>query len=293
MIEVLVVIFVIAIVVALVLAAVMRAREAGRRIQCTQNLHQIGLGVQSYSSTYGVFPPGYQAGSGTSFLVAILPYVEMRPLHELIQNGGITTAQAISLALYHCPSDGGSPSPPFGPTNYAGNQGTGVQAFGYNGAFANEAVVSPSQFTDGTSTTAPVSEWLIGTVFGLGRDPARSAFHTPESWTNANQLDIFAAACRGLDLQTARLSHMVVGMLWTHGDFGHAYYNHILTIGENTCLNGEGVQIGAWTAKSNHSGGANVLFADGDVRFLSTSINPKVWTALGSRSGGEVVSGAY
>ncbi len=289
-IELLVVLFVIGVLVALVAAGVMRAREAARRLQCTQNLHQIGLAIQNYSSTYGVFPPAHQGGS---FLTAILPYADQKPLFDMIAGGGLATAQTMSLSLYHCPSDGTTSKQMFGTTNYAGNQGTGVQTFGYNGAFDINQAVPPSQFTDGMSTTAAVSEWLIGPFSGMIRDPVRSVFHTPKEWIQPAELELFASTCRGLDPLTASLAPTTVGAIWTHGDFGHTLYNHILTIGENTCQNGAGVQTGAWTVKSNHSGGANVLFADGDVRFILATINAKVWSAIGSRAGGEVVSEPY
>ena len=293
-IELLVVLFVIAVLIALVVAGVMRAREAARRLQCVQNLHQIGLGLQSYLSSFGVFPPGYQAGLGSSFLVAILPYVEQKPLYDMLENGGLTTAQQVSIGLYHCPSDGStSHLQSTGTTSYAGNQGTGVQAYGYNGAFAYTDVIGPGQITDGTGTTAAVSEWLVGPFNVMTRDPVRSVFHTPKRWDQPGELELFASTCHNLDPLTAELTPMTVGMIWTHGDFGHTLYNHIMTIGENTCQNGAGVQTGAWTAKSNHSGGVNVLFADGDVRFIPATINPKVWTAIGTRAGGEVVSGQY
>jgi prepilin-type N-terminal cleavage/methylation domain-containing protein len=291
MIEVVVVIFVIGVLTALVAAGVMKAREAARGMACEANLRQIGVALHSYTSVYGTFPPGQGPGS---LFVGILPQLDQQPLFDLYNNGGRTTVRAMKLAVLQCPSDGAQPPLTlFGPTNYAGNQGSGFQAFGYNGAFAHKNPVAPSEFVDGMSQTAAVSEWLIGKWQVEPPTPPRTTYQTPVEWLAPSQLNLFASACRDLDLSKATVQRFMIGADWTHGEFGLSLYNHVLPIGSNTCTNGGMHQEGAWTAKSNHAGGAHVLFADGDTRFITDSIDPRVWSALGSRAGGEVVSGAY
>lgn len=291
LIELLVVILIVSVLAALLLAAVQAGREAARRAACGSNLRQIGIGLHQYAAAHTTFPLDWNEGNGHSFLVAILPFVEQGVLYNAMNPGEATptTISGVGLSLYVCPSDGFLRGMPRLATNYVGNRGTGVQVDGYNGAFAFTRAVRPQDFGDGMSNTAAVSEWLVGPITGATRDARRSVFSTPEALQGKGQLDAFAAVCRSLDPAVATLNPAVVGVPWTHGDFGHSLYNHVLPIGENSCLNGSSWQQGAWTAKSNHGAGAQVLLADGRVRFVRRAIEPRLWRALGSRSGGEVI----
>ena len=79
LVELLVVITIIGILIALLLPAVQAAREAARRMQCGNNLKQIGLATQNFESTYGHFPPAFTSGVGhATWLVLILPYLEQQ-----------------------------------------------------------------------------------------------------------------------------------------------------------------------------------------------------------------------
>jgi prepilin-type N-terminal cleavage/methylation domain-containing protein len=157
LVELLVVIAIIGILVALLLPAVQAAREAARRMQCGNNIKQLGIALHNYHDTYKTFPPdaiwhgnpkGTTSAPGTqrnyTWICLILPFIEQGPLHDkidfaqpaFITGGGgqlqiITTGSGGETALefmlpsLQCPSDPAFNSPPrgVGITSYAGNAG--------------------------------------------------------------------------------------------------------------------------------------------------------------------------
>jgi prepilin-type N-terminal cleavage/methylation domain-containing protein/prepilin-type processing-associated H-X9-DG protein len=154
LIELLVVIAIIAILIGLLVPAVQKVREAAARIQCSNNLHQIAIGLHNYHDVNKVFPPGkgpsYPNAAGYarwSVHALMLPYVEQDNLYRSIdftfapetpgmagavpfmapwQNPGrVNAAQCRTrIGMFLCPSD---PAPPIddfkGGTNYLGNLG--------------------------------------------------------------------------------------------------------------------------------------------------------------------------
>jgi len=291
LIELLVVVAIVGLLIALLLPAVQSAREAARRAQCSNNLKQLGIGLHNYASVYGVFPPAQQYVY--SPFVTLLKFCEADNLYNSINfsfnaiqiTPANTTAWVARPRFYLCPSDPEADRP--GWINYAGNYGTGVQKFGENGAF-DIRVIPLADYRDGLSMTAAISEWSVGFPQDSGRDPQRVVFDPPE-FPGAEQFDAFAANCANLDTASTPIKKSSKGRDWFRGVMRDTFYNHVVTINGNTCTNGV-TDHGAWTAGSQHPGGAHVLFGDGHVRFLKESISLPVWRALGSRKGGEVVS---
>lgn len=304
LIEVLVVISILGLLVALLIPAVQAAREAARRGQCAHNLRQLGLALNAYTAAYGCLPPG--SGYSAPVHVALLPYLEQSAAYHGLNFGlflgpgaahpANTTSVGAGTKLFLCPSDAAPEAQATGRNNYAGNNGVGVQKFGYNGVFAQfgQSPVRFGDVTDGASATAAMCEWLGG----LGGDPPsrdrrRAVFRTPERLTEPEQFDQFTQACAALDTARAEFgAPPFKGWNWLTSDFGYTLYNHTLGPNQNSCTNGGGYQVGAWTASSNHPHGVNLLLLDGHVQYIKEAIHLGVWRALGSRNGGEVLSDA-
>ena len=161
LVELLVVIAIIGILIGMLLPAVQQVREAARRIQCANNVRQIGLGTLNYESAHGSFPVN-QVGHGESngmgghysWLVSLLPFVEQGNLHSQfdfsVNNGDgqgfvmsdthpNAVAAATEVPLFLCPSDEpgdnsvwlGSANP--ASSNYAGNIGWPSRVSGFTG----------------------------------------------------------------------------------------------------------------------------------------------------------------
>jgi prepilin-type N-terminal cleavage/methylation domain-containing protein/prepilin-type processing-associated H-X9-DG protein len=77
---------------------------------------------------------------------------------------------------------------------------------------------------------------------------------------------------------------------WWDGYPPQSRYTHVMPPNSPSCAFGGGATGGAYTAASRHPGGANVLFADGSVKFIKSTVSPPTWWALGSRAGSEVIS---
>ncbi|MFO0959467.1 MAG: DUF1559 domain-containing protein [Isosphaeraceae bacterium] len=317
LIELLVVIAIIGVLIALLLPAVQQAREAARRIQCTNNLKQLGLALHNYMSTNGTFPPVVvlprnRTTQPWSGLTRILPYLEQQALFNVInwdRDYEFTTNATLAqtrVATFMCPSeinDRARPTPTlvYYPSNYSFDQGTW---FVYDpasdqvgdGTFVPNRAYSPAAITDGMSNTMGMAEtkayqpnyWDTNLPATLGVLPPA----TP------NDLLAYVGGTFDSNGHTE----------WVEGDVHEVGYTTamgpnakvlVMANGQpfdvdiTSMRDGESITAptyAAVTSRSYHPGGVNALRLDGSVRFVKSSINLQVWRALGTRSGNEVVS---
>jgi prepilin-type N-terminal cleavage/methylation domain-containing protein/prepilin-type processing-associated H-X9-DG protein len=299
LIEVLVVIAVIGILVGLLLSAVQAAREASRRSHCSSNLRQLGIALGSYEAVHQSLPGGSN-GTGYSLHAMLLPYLDSKPLFNSINfdlpandvdgNSPNRTSYQSSLAVLICPSEKWRNVRV--KTSYAGNRGDGERIHPDSGAFGSRSRLPPfrpSDFTDGASTTATMSEWATGPIDIAVKDPLGSVFETPSRLIGPATLERFVGECRTLDASRAMVNNNDKGVNWMLGGYRHTLYNHTLSINDHSCVSEGQVQEGAYSAASRHPGGAHTLFLDGHVQFQSSTLALPIWRAQATRNGGEVL----
>jgi prepilin-type processing-associated H-X9-DG protein len=323
--DVLAVIAIVGVLIALLLPAIHSAREVARRIHCGNNLKQIALACHAYHDQVGSFPPGNIAkddgsysGTWWGWTSAILPGLEQRPLFDAINfavpasDSANSTIRLTLLSSYLCPSDASSHGPRLvlwadsnysrpaiaAPTNYiacSGDTKTGTSFdrysgdrsslsgpewaawpwkvnLGCKGTFrgvvgdcSNARVVRLAQVTDGTTYTFLAGEQVIS-MHAFVAWPFNTWTYgstvIPLNWMtylHEGQEDVDGSVC----------------------EFGDAY--------ENTphCYLNWSYAIGF---RSRHPAGANFAMTDGSVRFVKQSIDHRVYNALGSRAGSELIS---
>jgi prepilin-type N-terminal cleavage/methylation domain-containing protein/prepilin-type processing-associated H-X9-DG protein len=298
LVELLVVITIVGLAMALVLPAVLAAREAARKAACSNNLRQIGLAILNYESVYGILPS--TSLYGWSLHARLLPFLEQSPLANALNynrsGSDIGPTDAIrgnAVPAFLCPSDFGQGRPGLAGTNYAANVGwVELQKRNrYNGALGPR--IRLGDITDGTSNTVAMSEWVRGR-FGYHdgpRDPLADSYVVPGLfWEQPGAFEQFVDLCDGLSPSQADV-RFLKGEDWLEVFMSYTTYNHALSINQHSCSNDGGAHLGAWTAGSRHPWGAHALFVDGHAKFFSDSLSRGLWRALGTRNGGEIVSG--
>jgi len=155
--------------------------------------------------------------------------------------------------------------------------------------------VTMGTFTDGTSSTAVFSEWVKGPAVSPpgGRNGLGIVYHS-NTQTNTFNSDLqFNQACAAAPVTNANQQWNWKGEWWAFG--GTMIYSHTVTPNRAACAYEDQAQDGRGTitlanASSLHPGGVNVLFMDGSVRFIKSTVNVASWYAIATTNNSEVVS---
>jgi prepilin-type processing-associated H-X9-DG protein len=150
--------------------------------------------------------------------------------------------------------------------------------------------IRPQDFTDGSSTTVAMAEWIIRPTRNSSSSPKKAAFASLSSIASRTDYETFLARCHQHQSPDLKPIFTSIGMTWLSRSVGMTLYNHALTINSYSCINSKSYQYSAFTASSWHADGANVLYADGHVAFAKQSLSSSTWKALGTRNGGESIS---
>jgi len=301
LVEMLVAILIIATMLALTIPAVQAARESARRATCIANLKQLGIAFNAYSTAVGVLPMANNGRHGFSPVSMILPYLDQVTLYNsanfsrMAYSSDNRTVNSTTLSFLLCPSNIG-PDQARGWTNYAGNTGFGYQVYkNYTGTFVKGPdICSFASITDGTSTTAMMSEWVRGSGQLSKVYDKQSAVVRTEPLLGASQFDEAIQRCMNFSGGNQDDYYYIKGHSWLQSGLGESLYNHNIPPNGFSCLNGDNIIEGSWTCSSLHARGANVLFVDGHVSFVQESVSLPIWRALGTRANGELIeAGSY
>ena len=302
LVELLVVIAIIGILVALLLPAVQAAREAARRMQCSNHLKQFGLALHNYHDTYKAIPIADVDGTSTpvSAHARLLPFLEQTALFNLVDfsvpydHVNNTVARNTEVTVFRCPSDPSRlPAAVGGKNNYYWNAGAGIvmYASGATGQPPANGIVfhnQPFRFNDiidGLSSTAALAEKLTGDGSNGISSPRTDTFRPG---TYPNTPDEALQQCNAVDVtDLSKQGYSNVGGPWLQQYHSTNQYNHVLPPNGRSCMYPPG-RI-ATTANSQHPGGLMLVLCDGSVRFVSTTIDLRTWRGLGSINGGEVL----
>jgi prepilin-type N-terminal cleavage/methylation domain-containing protein/prepilin-type processing-associated H-X9-DG protein len=318
LVELLVVITIIGILIALLLPAVQAAREAARRMQCQNNLKQIGLALHNYHDSYATLPFGGAYGNFTvqprtgTWASFILPFMEQQNVYDLIDfnypmgDARNAVAVAIPIATYACPSDPQSSQPILGNRRWS----PGTTEPGYTGTWnptramglwypACTGPTAPDYCLWGDTTPGPNNPTCQGCNWGTetGGFCVAAGLKGERCFVGMFGRDVYGISFNKV---TDGLSNtlMVGETLPGHNKYqcvfclNHTFSStHIpLNLMYTQDTNYNFSQIYSVGFKSLHPGGVNFAMGDGSVHFINETIDYVLINKLGTRAGGEIVS---
>ncbi|NUQ66624.1 MAG: DUF1559 domain-containing protein [Pirellulales bacterium] len=282
LVELLVVIAIIGILIALLLPAVQAAREAARRIQCSNNLVQLGIALQNYESAYGVLPPGTinptgpirnePIGHHMGWLVQVLPYIEENvtfrhvDFSKSVYSKENTPVRKIRISTLLCPSDPGDGIQGVAPANYAGchHDVEAPIAADNHGVFYLNSAVSSEEIPDGRTHTLFVGEKVVSQDDLGWMSGTRATLRNTGSLVNATGPVLYGQAAE----EETRDE-----------------------VGPDGKKTDPVLEVGGFS--SWHPGGAQFLFGDGSMRFVSETISVEVFQQLGHRADGKLLKDRF
>ena len=326
LVELLVVITIIGILIALLLPAVQAAREAARRMQCTNNLKQIGVALHGYHDLHRILPggsfcPRNVIGHCHTWIEVLFPLLEQKSLPELVDfrrynNAGRNpeTLNGKIIPSLMCPTDPdaglfpNSREPNYLPDSASTNPNSSLgQSYGPSGGPIDHLTSSASSRGCVYSTAAYACQGA--------RADCRDSIGLS---TNPVSPGMFAMGCvcyRFEDCTDGLSNTFLVGEnlpaynSWAMYFHGHQYnllttnlppnYQNVATqcaVNKSQCYSARwaGTYSGCSSYmagfKSLHPGGLNMLFTDGSVHFIMDSINYVSWNYLGDKQDGQAIS---
>lgn len=292
LIELLVVIAIIGVLVALLLPAVQQAREAARRTQCKNHLKQIGLAMHNYHDVYRRFMAGNTSGMA-GWMVALLPYVDQAPLYSTYDHNYAWNHANNPNFKTNRPSFYACPSNPVAEDLLT----DGSQTADYSILrAASDSAAAKSLFQSRYGTTWPDANYshrMSDVTDGLS--------NTCMSYESAGRAHFY---CKGMKNPTVTGSGMTAGQTtparvgWaSHGNAG---WSASMTADVDRSTNQ--VTFFLWSGMENintinsyaspysfHTGGVQIVMADGSVRFMSENVSQSIIFAITSINGGEVL----
>lgn len=312
LVELLVVIAIIGVLIALLLPAVQQAREAARRMSCSNNMKQTGLALHNYHDTYRVLPPqAAKGGHSANWWVFLLPFCEQGNAYDrlLVDGGGFWMGSTSTAALNNkdvldgfapdymvCPS---SPMPTFlnkansngatdqiepsyvaiaGSNNHSStdnNTNGGNSPISGGGMIIRVRALNMSACTDGTSNTIIVGEQGDYVVNSSGTKYDTRASHNDGGWQGTNGLQEVKGDGSVVDPANRCWNETTI-----IGGLGVRIYDGT-TMGTNRCNT---------PIISAHPGGVMALGLDGHVNFLAETIDVQTWKNMVDRDDGNVIS---